>query len=214
MDSGVYELSGEELISLAWNFLKGDVKISLKEASLDRVASKGYLYYEDITTFACDGPTYAILRCPSCGASELTQMDAWLHAECGSVTYEEGRCPKCGSVGRDELISIGPVYRCESCGEIVNYPLVDTICGRLKLKKYRMYMLTGRGNRLMSRIREALDGLPEPKALLVELSGVKMEALLLQEVPRGVILRSNDRYQEVREGMLRRLGLDVLILSF
>lgn len=208
------ELSGEELVSLAWNFLKEEVKISVGDTNLDGAARKGYLSHEEITTFACDGPAYAILRCPSCGASELTQMDAWLHASCGSVTYEEGRCPKCGPVGRKELISIGPVYKCGSCGEIVNYPLIDTACEELKLKRYRVYRLTQRGNHLMSRIRNALEDLPEPKVLLIEVSGIKMEALLLQGVPKGVILKSDDRFQETREGRIRELGLDVLVLGF
>ncbi len=203
------DLSGEELISLIWSFFSREILISGGDPVLDRVAMKGFLSSGRLTTFSCGGrPVYPILRCPSCGASDLETMGAWIHRRCGSVTYEEGSCPRCGRVPEGELVPIGPVYRCRSCGSIVNYPLVETPCGDPSIDTYVAYRLTDRGRRIISRLRDALDNLEGPKVLMTRLNGVRVEALLLRG-PVALIIRTEDEFQRARERELTGMGLRV-----
>ncbi len=206
------DLPGEDLITFIWSFLNREEVITGKNDVLERVVGEGLLTSERVTTFSCDGPTYAILKCPSCGASDLEVMEAWIHIPCGSVTYERDACPRCGPITGEELVSIGPVYRCRSCGAIVTYPTVETPCGHLAIGSFVRYRLTGRGRELIEKIRRELEGLPDPKIVLADLKVTRVEALLL-DGPTGVILRTDDEYQRKREEKLSRLGLKIKILE-
>ncbi len=206
------DLTGEELITFVWSFLNREDIITGENDVLERVAGKGLLTSERVTTFSCDGPTYAILKCPSCGASDLEAMEAWIHTPCGSVTYERDACPKCGPIAGEELVSIGPVYRCRSCGAIVTYPTVETPCGRPFIDSFVRYRLTGRGRELIGKVRGKLERLPDPKVVLADLKVTRVEALLL-DGPTGVILRTEDGYQRKREEKIAELGLKIKILE-
>ncbi len=205
-------LRGEDLVTFIWNFLNREEVITGKNDVLERVAAKGLLTSQRVTTFSCDGPTYAVLKCPSCGASDLEVMEAWIHVPCGSVTYERSACPKCGSVTSEELVPIGPVYRCRSCGAIVTYPTVETPCGHLTIGSFVMYRLTEEGKDLIRKVRGELERLPDPKIILADLKVTRVEALLL-DGSIGVILGTNDEYQRSREGKLSELGLKIKILE-
>ncbi len=206
------DLPGEDLITFIWSFLNREEVITEKNDVLERIAGEGLLTSERVTTFSCDGPTYAILKCPSCSASDLEAMEAWIHIPCGSVTYERDACPRCGPITDEELVSIGPVYRCRSCGAIVTYPTVETLCGHLAISSFVRYRLTGKGRELIGRIRRELEGLPDPKIILADLKVTKVEALLL-DGPTGVIMGTNDEYQRKREEELSKLGLKIKILE-
>ncbi|MDK2383300.1 MAG: hypothetical protein QI199_00640 [Candidatus Korarchaeota archaeon] len=206
------DLRGEDLVTFVWNFLNREEVIMGKNDVLERVAGKGLLSSQKVTTFSCDGPTYAVLKCPSCGASDLEEMEAWIHVTCGSVTYEKGVCPKCGPVSGKELVSIGPVYRCRSCGMIVTYPTVETPCGHLTIGSFVMYRLTEEGKDIIGKVRRELERLPDPRIVLADLKVTRVEALLL-DGPTGVILGTNDEYQRRRERELSELGLRIRILE-
>ncbi len=205
------DLTGEEIINLIWNFLNKEELITKENGTLERIARAGFLISERVTTFSCNGPAYVFLKCPSCGASDLKEMEAWIHVPCGSVTYERNVCPKCGVVRGEELVSIGPVYKCGSCGSIVTYPTLETPCG-LNVDGFTRYRLTDEGRAFIGEIRRKLEELPDPKMILADLKVVRVEALLL-DGPTAVILETDDEYQRKREEKLSKLGIKIEVLK-
>ncbi len=199
---------------LIWEFLarnRNEVIKLNREPSLDALVEDDYVEREEITTFVCNGePAQVMLKCPSCGGSNLEPLGAWIHTKCGSVSYEEGTCPRCGHVPPEDMVYIGPVYRCRNCGAIVNYPLIDTACSELRLGKAFIYRITEKGERFLRNVEEVLEDLPDPKVMFATVGDLRVEALVVYPGDiKAVILSSGE---DERRGKLERLGIKVELI--
>lgn len=203
-------LSGPSFTSLLWEFLREEKEsvIGVEDPLLEEAVDMGYLVAEEITTFTCGKkPIYLILKCPKCGKSSLDTLGAWIHTRCGTVSYNYETCPNCGKVSTDEMVEIGPVYRCLACGEIVNYPEIASPCTRLKTSRVRIYKLTEEARLLLDNVGHILASLPEPNAKFLEIGGVKVEAFLIKE-GIAILIGNEDRdYHRDRATKLECLGI-------
>ncbi len=199
---------------LIWEFLaynREEVMKLDREMSLDALVENGYIEREEVTTLTCNGkPTNVMLRCPNCGESNLEPLGAWIHTKCGSVSYKEGTCPRCGDVLPDDMVYIGPIYRCGKCGAIVNYPLIDTSCGEIRPDKAFIYRITEKGRKFLGYVKEILKSLPEPKAMFVMIGNLRVEALITYpRNVRAIILSSGE---DARKRKLENLGIKVELI--
>jgi len=210
-------LSGPSFTSLLWEFLregKESVVRVKEDPLLEEAAYMGYLVTEEATTFVCgERPTYLILKCPKCGKSSLETIGAWIHVGCGAVSYAYRTCPNCGEVGMDEMVEIGPVYRCLACNEIVNYPEIVSPCTTLKVSRIKIYRLTEEAHLLLNNVSHILANLPEPNVKFLEIGGVKVEALLIKEGTAILIGNEDRNYHRDRATKLECLGLSTDLIS-
>jgi len=116
-----------------------------------------------------------LLKCPNCQSQSLIKSDIMVHYECGfsapieEFHQKEGRyvCPRC----RKELKRVGIDYgrpgigfKCQSCGQIFQYPMVVLSCNEdhefrideAELKHYPSYRLSSQ-LKTMRRIYDLLS---------------------------------------------------------
>ena len=188
----LYVLAGENSAQELTPVFKPELGVCYKVDGVDvpaerirRLAEKGLLDVTGVVSFGscsqCGSMRLlTVVRCPSCREQALSKAELIVHYECGHLASineviipgsDQYRCPKCNKQMKRVGIDYGRPglgFRCLSCHEVAQYPLVTLMCDQhheskineQELLVHPSYRL-GRALQTMPRIINLLNSIKE-----------------------------------------------------